>query len=48
VRVEYEGKSYDLKQGKSKIYSIVIKPGNNVLKFSGNGRVSVEYRGGIL
>lgn len=48
VRVEYEGKSYDLKQGKSKIYSIVIKQGNNVLKFSGNGKVSVEYRGGIL
>lgn len=48
LTVQFEGKDYDLKPGKSKIYAIVIKPGENVLTFSGTGTVSVNYRGGKL
>lgn len=48
MKVSFEGKDYDLKQGVNKIYSIVIKPGENTLTFTGNGTVSVAYRGAIL
>lgn len=48
VSVTFDGKTYELKSGTSKIYSIVIKEGDNILNFNGNGTVSVNYRGGIL
>lgn len=48
ISVVFEEKKYMLKSGKSKIYSIVIKPGANLLRFEGTGTVSVEYRGGKL
>lgn len=48
ISVTFEGKTYELKAGKSKIYPITIKPGINTLIFRGNGIVSVDYRGGIL
>lgn len=48
VSVTFEKKTYELKEGTTKIYGIVIKNGENQLVFSGNGTVSVNYRGGVL
>lgn len=48
MSVTFEGKQYSLKKGVNKIYSIVIKPGENKLIFTGNGTVTVSYRGAVL
>lgn len=48
ITVHFEGKDYNLKPGVNKIYSIIIKEGESVLTFTGNGVVTVSYRGGIL
>ena len=48
VSVEFNGKTYNLPAGTSRILNIVIVEGENILKFKGNGVVSVEYRGGRL
>lgn len=48
IQVSFEGKTYQLETGTSKIYAIAIKPGINRFQFSGTGTVSVEYRGGML
>lgn len=48
ISVEFNGKVYNLPLGSSRILNIVIKKGDNLLRFKGNGIVSVEYRGGRL
>lgn len=48
ISLTFESTTYPLREGKNKIYDVVIKPGENRLVFSGNGTVSVNYRGGIL
>lgn len=48
VSVEFNGKSYNLPIGTSRILNIVIVEGQNLLTFKGQGKVSVEYRGGRL
>lgn len=48
LEVEFDGKKYTLPLGESRILNIVIKEGKNILKFTGHGVVSVEYRGGRL
>lgn len=48
ISVTFEGVTHTLKPGKSKIYKIAIKQGQNMLEFSGRGTVSVDYRGGML
>lgn len=48
INVMFEGNTYQLKAGTTKNYMIAIKPGKNYLQFSGNGVVSIDYRGGIL
>lgn len=48
MTVEYEEKTYSLPVGRSKIPDIQIGQGEHFLTFSGNGVVSVDYRGGIL
>ena len=48
MKVEFNGNTYQLPLGSSKILNIVIKQGHNELKFTGKGLVSVEYRGGRL
>ena len=48
MQVEFSGQRYDLKRGSNKIYDIVIKDGENSMKFIGNGTVSVKYRGAVL
>lgn len=48
LTVEFNGNSYLLPLGKSRIMNISLKEGINVLKFQGNGKVSIDYRGGEL
>lgn len=48
VSVEFDGRTYNLPAGTSKILNIIIVEGKNILRFKGNGVVSVEYRGGRL
>lgn len=48
ISLTFGGKTYNLKPGKSKIYSIVIEQGMNTFQFDGKGKVSLDYRGGKL
>lgn len=48
MSVQFEEKTYSLKQGINKVYGIVMKEGENHLLFTGNGTVSIDYRGGML
>lgn len=48
ISVTFMGKTYELKEGITKNYSIILKDEDNQLIFNGNGTVSVNYRGGIL
>ena len=48
MSVSNMGKSYEVKAGSNKIYGIKLGPGDNILTFTGNGTVSIDYRGGSL
>ena len=48
MRVSCNGKNYELKAGRNKVFDIWLGEGENILIFTGNGNVSVEYRGGSL
>lgn len=46
--VEFEGNRYNLNKGKQRVLNIEIKEGENILRFYGNGTISIDYRGGSL
>jgi hypothetical protein len=46
--VVFNGKTYHLPDGKSRVVNIRTVSGNNTLTFKGNGTVSIDYRGGCL
>lgn len=46
--VEFNGTTYPLPEGESRVLNIVLKEGMNTLKFTGDGNVSINYRGGRL
>lgn len=48
LTVTFQGKTYQLAEGTSKVYDITIARGRNVLIFNGTGTVTVHYRGGTL
>lgn len=48
MQVTYKGITYSLPAGKSKVFDIWLGAGENILTFTGNGTVSVDYRGGSL
>lgn len=48
MSVSFAGKEYAVRAGEQKIYRIVVREGANCLTFTGNGTVSIDYRGGIL
>ena len=48
MKVEFEGNSYSLQEGKQRILNIEIKEGENHLKFIGTGEITIDYRGGCL
>ncbi len=46
--VTFKGVTYNIVAGNNKIYDIEIGVGESILTFTGNGTISVDYRGGIL
>lgn len=48
MEVRFGGNTYQLPAGTSRVISIEIAEGENTLTFTGNGTVSVDYRGGSL
>ena len=48
LQVRFNGTTYDLPDGTSRVLNVVIKNGTNTLYFTGNGTVSIDYRGGRL
>lgn len=48
MQVVFNSETYNLLAGTQKVLNIEICEGKNVLKFIGNGTVSIEYRGGSL
>lgn len=48
LNLSFDGMSYNLPDGTSRVVTIRLGPGNNELIFTGNGTVSIEYRGGTL
>lgn len=44
----YEETTYPLHSGENVIFDISLKPGDNTLKFFGQGTVTIESRGGML
>lgn len=48
MQVTFKGDTYDLSDGKTIVLNIVIEEGDNELVFSGNGTVSIDYRGARL
>lgn len=48
LKVTFNGRTYDLPDGTSRIVNIQTVEGENNLTFTGNGTVSIEYRGGKL
>lgn len=48
MQVEYDSVTYNLHTGTQKLYKLFLKEGLNVMKFKGNGTVSIDYRGGEL
>lgn len=48
LEVSFEGATYRLPDGTSRILNIATKEGSNMLHFTGRGTVSIDYRGGRL
>lgn len=48
MKVKFNGVTYDLHDGTSRVINIQTVEGENKLTFTGNGTVSIEYRGGRL
>lgn len=48
LKVSFNGTTYDLKDGTSRVINIRTVEGENTLTFTGKGTVSIDYRGGCL
>lgn len=48
MTLSFGGRTYNIKAGEQKLYRLIIREGENFLTFSGNGTISIDYRGGIL
>lgn len=48
MQVIFNSNTYNVSAGTQKVLNIEIREGKNVLKFIGNGKVTIEYRGGSL
>lgn len=48
LKVSFNGVTYDLPDGSSRVINIRMGEGTNSLRFTGNGMVSIDYRGGSL
>lgn len=48
MNVEFNNENYLLDNGENEVLDIELLEGKNILKFIGQGTVSIEYRGGSL
>ena len=48
MTVEFDGIQYNLLVGENKMYDILLPEGANQLIFTGNGTITIRYRGGSL
>ena len=48
MTVRYNGNAFELPAGKARAFDINTHEGDNILTFTGNGTVSIDYRGGVL
>ena len=48
LKVAFNGTTYDIKDGTSRVINIQTVEGENVFTFTGRGTVSIDYRGGCL
>lgn len=48
MTVTVDGVTYDIHNGTTRLYDLILKDGENVFTFSGNGTVTIDYRGGSL
>lgn len=46
MQLTFRGSTYTLTAGENRLPEIVIRHGENTLAFTGNGTVSIDYRGG--
>lgn len=46
MQVSFNGNAYTLTAGENILPGIIIRQGENLLDFTGNGTVSIDYRGG--
>lgn len=48
MTLTFNGATYPIKKGTSKIYGVTFGDGENVVTVTGNGTISIDYRGGSL
>lgn len=48
MKVKFNNITYNLPAGRTKVYDIRLCEGSNLVTFIGNGRVQIEYKGGVL
>ena len=48
MELQFDGVTYQLPEGASRVLNVELTEGENILTFVGNGIVSVDYRGGSL
>lgn len=48
LKVEFNGVTYDLPDGTTRLLNVRTIEGNNILTFTGKGKISIDYRGGRL
>lgn len=48
MTVEFNGNTYQVKSGSQVMYDIILQEGENILTFTGNGNVTINYVGGML
>ena len=48
MQITFGGRTYSFSDGTSRNLNIVLKQGTNTLRITGNGTISIDYRGGRL
>ena len=48
ITMTFEGKTYQLAEGKQQILNFTLNEGDNLVTFNGNGTVKITYRKGCL
>ena len=48
MTMEYKGRTYNLVIGKNVFSELIISPGESSITFTGNGTITIDYKGGSL